>query len=57
VNIDREAAVLLRRLLEEVDAGRLVASSAQGARLRRRIEGAATALDLSAKKKRLRTRA
>jgi hypothetical protein len=40
-----EAAVLLRRLLDAVEEGRLDASSSHGARLLRRIEGAVLALE------------
>jgi hypothetical protein len=40
-----EAAELLRRLLAAVEAGQLDASSAQGARLLRRIEGAVLMLE------------
>lgn len=41
----REAAATLRRLLAEVDAGRLEAPGRAGERLRHRIEGAVAALD------------
>jgi len=40
-----ETAELVRRLLEAVEAGELDASSAQGARMLRRIEGAALTLE------------
>jgi hypothetical protein len=41
----RETAELLRRLLDAVEAGELDATSAQAARLLRRIEGAALTLE------------
>jgi hypothetical protein len=40
-----ETAEVLRRLLDAVEAGELDASSAQGARMLRRIEGAALTLE------------
>lgn len=40
-----EAAVLLRRLLDLVESGDLDASSGHGQALKRRIEGAAIALE------------
>ena len=40
-----ETAELLRQLLDAVDAGELDASSSQGARLVRRIEGAVLTLE------------
>ena len=42
-----EAADLLQSLLDALDQGELTASGAQGARLRRRIEGAIVGLRLS----------
>jgi hypothetical protein len=42
---EREAASLLRRLLAEVDAGRLTAEGRAGKRFRHRVEGAIAALD------------
>ena len=44
-----EAARLLRRLLEMVDAGELEASSSAAQGLVRRIEGAAVALESAAR--------
>ena len=49
-----EAADLLRSLLDEVKAGRLVAPGSIGARLLRRMEGAAVALEASGSKPRRR---
>jgi hypothetical protein len=43
-----ETAELLRRLLDAVEAGELDASSAQGARLLRRIEGVLLTLEAMA---------
>jgi hypothetical protein len=40
-----ETAELLRRLLDAIEKGELDASSAQGARLLRRIEGAVLTLE------------
>lgn len=40
-----EAAAIMRRLLAEIDAGRLDAEGRAGRRLRNRIEGAIAALD------------
>lgn len=42
-----ETAALLRRLLDEVEAGRLDAPGSAGARLLRRLEGAATAFEVA----------
>lgn len=42
---ERDAAELMRRLLAEVDEGRLVAEGRAGKRLRHRLEGAVAALD------------
>ncbi len=41
--VQAEAAAMLRRLLEKVERGELEAKGGQGARLLRRLEGAATA--------------
>jgi hypothetical protein len=43
--IAREAAMLLRRLLEAVERGELTAGTPRSVALIRRIEGAAAALD------------
>lgn len=48
-----DAAATIRRLLEEVDAGRLDAPGRAGARLRHRLEGAAAALEAADHAKRL----
>lgn len=47
---ERETASVMRKLLAELDAGRLDAPGRAGRRLRNRIEGAIAALDPTTEK-------
>jgi hypothetical protein len=49
--VQAEAAAMLRRLLEKVEQGELEAKGGQGAPLLRRLEGAATVWEESARRK------